>query len=112
MTFSFLLINTLNQVPIISFVLKILLIINNISFIIYLINFLKYKEIEIKFKESRIFYEESSWFDGQFWEKSFLIIKNDNLITTQEINPITRIYLKKLRLFFFINIPLSIYFIN
>ena len=41
-----------------------------------------------RFLEARIFYEEGSWYDGQIWEKPFLLIKNDRLLVSQKIDPI------------------------
>jgi hypothetical protein len=62
-----------------------------ISCIIFLLSFLLFlhwKEIQNRFFEARIFYEEGSWYDGQIWEKPFLLIKNDRLLATQKIHPI------------------------
>jgi hypothetical protein len=41
-----------------------------------------------RFQEARLVYEEASWYDGQIWEKPLAIIKNDNLIRNQKIQPI------------------------
>ena len=58
-----------------------------ISFLLVII-FYRWKQVEKEFNQPRIFYEEASWYDGQIWEKPFLILKNDKLISTQKIRPI------------------------
>lgn len=55
-------------------------------FIFFLI-FLRWKDIYVSFCNSTIIYEEASWFDTQFWEKPFFLIKNDKLLATQKIRP-------------------------
>ena len=54
----------------------------------YLVLLWRWNQVKIRFNESRLFYEEASWYDGQIWEKPFLLIKNDRLITSQKIDPI------------------------
>ena len=54
----------------------------------YLVIIWRWNEVKNKFNESRLFYEEASWYDGQIWEKPFLLIKNDRLIASQKIDPI------------------------
>ena len=61
---------------------------SSIIFLISFLLFLHWKEIQNRFFEARIFYEEGSWYDGQIWEKPFLLIKNDRLLATQKIHPI------------------------
>jgi predicted PurR-regulated permease PerM len=58
-----------------------------VSFLLFVI-FYRWKQVEKEFNQPRIFYEEASWYDGQIWEKPFLILKNDKLISTQKIQPI------------------------
>lgn len=36
--------------------------------------------IRMKLISPNLIYEEGSWYDGQIWEKSFFLIKNDRLI--------------------------------
>jgi hypothetical protein len=43
----------------------------------------RWKEIEKRFNQSSLVYEEGSWYDGQIWEKSFSMIKNDRLLNSQ-----------------------------
>jgi hypothetical protein len=54
------------------------------------------------FKSAKIFYEESSWFDGQYWEKKYFLIKNDMLIHNQKIKPIMKNLIKKILFFGFL----------
>jgi hypothetical protein len=44
---------------------------------------LRWKEVEKRLNLPNVFYEEASWYDGQFWEKPFSILKNDRLLNTQ-----------------------------
>jgi hypothetical protein len=60
----------------------------NILLGIILIGLFRCQQIKKRFNETRLFYEEGSWYDSQVWEKPFLIIKNDKLISTQKIRPI------------------------
>jgi hypothetical protein len=46
---------------------------------------IRWKEIEKRFNQSSLIYEEGSWYDGQIWEKSFSMIKNDRLLNSQII---------------------------
>ena len=48
----------------------------------------RWKQLEIDFNAPRLFYEEASWYDGQVWEKPLSILKNDRLISSQQIRPI------------------------
>ena len=67
----------------------IFLILFNI--LIYLINFLflylQIKELAKKLFLCKIFYEEGSWFNIEYWEKFFFLIKNDRLLLIQKIRP-------------------------
>lgn len=65
-------------------------------FFILLINFARWKQVEIRFSKSRLFYEEASWYDGQIWEKPFTILKNDQLLSTQKIQPLLQRLLRTL----------------
>jgi hypothetical protein len=49
--------------------------------------FFRWSQLENRLNESRLFYEEGSWYDGEIWEKPFLLIKNERLLTTQKIQP-------------------------
>jgi len=53
----------------------------------FLILFFLWKDMKQSFTNSSLFYEEASWFDGQFWEKPFFLIKNDKLLTKRKLQP-------------------------
>jgi len=74
----------------------------SINFAIFLISVIifRWKLTQNKFNKTRLAYEEGSWYDSQMWEKPFLIIKNDKLISTQKIEPILQ-RLKQTVLFLF-----------
>lgn len=48
----------------------------------------RWNEVKKRLNQSRLFYEEASWYDGQIWEKPFIILKNDRLLVTQKIDPV------------------------
>jgi hypothetical protein len=56
--------------------------------------FLSWKELEQRLNLPIVSYEEASWYDGQIWEKSFFIIKKDQLLNTQFVTT-KKIKLKK-----------------
>ena len=64
---------------------------------------LSWNQLRNHFNKSRLFYEEGSWYDGQFWEKPFSIIKNDRFLSTQQINPIPQLLKKYILVFFWFN---------
>jgi hypothetical protein len=67
-----------------------------------LITYFQWKDLENRFNQARIFYEEGSWYDGQIWEKPFLLIKNDKLLVLQKIQPILQRLLRLLLFFFYL----------
>jgi hypothetical protein len=67
---------------------------------LYLVNI--WLNLARNFKKARIFYEESSWFDGQYWDKKYFLIKNDILINNQKVKPIIKNLVKKFLLFSFL----------
>lgn len=58
-----------------------------VRFFLFFVTFFRWRDSYISFSKSIILYEEASWFDTQFWEKPFFLIKNDKLIATQKIRP-------------------------
>lgn len=54
----------------------------------HFIVFSRWNQLKNRFITTRLFYEEASWYDGQIWEKPLELIRNDNLISTQKIEPI------------------------
>lgn len=63
----------------------------------------RWLQIKYRFQQARLFYEEASWYDGQVWEKSLLLIKNDQLILSQKIQPIMNRIQKSLFQLLFLN---------
>lgn len=95
----FIFIFTLLQLKILQTNLLNILILKNILILslmfvgFILVNgLLLWKKVSKRLNLTRIFYEEASWFDGQIWEKPFLILKNDRLLKIRKIQPnITRL---------------------
>jgi hypothetical protein len=56
--------------------------------VFFLLVLYQWLEMGNRFQQARLFYEEASWYDGQMWEKPLAVIKNDNLIRSQKIQPI------------------------
>ena len=102
--------------PFFSFKLSFSFFVFNFFFFIFLLFcfffnlFLRCFELENRLESSRLFYEEGSWYDGQIWEKPFLLIKNDKLISKQKIEANIKRILEKIYLSFFININLLLFF--
>jgi hypothetical protein len=80
----------------------------NLLTLLFLTNYSRWSQLLKRFRNSRLFYEEGSWYDGQYWEKPFEIIKNDKLITNQKIKPILKRIIKTIVILFLFN--LYIYF--
>ena len=78
-----------------------------LTFLLFVI-FYRWKQVEKEFNQPRIFYEEASWYDGQIWEKPFLILKNDKLISTQKIQPILERIARTLFTFFSLFLTFSL----
>jgi hypothetical protein len=76
----------------------------NFLFFLFLATFFNWLQLSKRLNSARFFYEEASWYDGQFWEKPFFIIKNDRLLNTQQIQPIQKKLQILLSIFFFLNI--------
>jgi hypothetical protein len=74
-----------------NYSLESLLITNFITTISININLLivlsRWIQVNKRFKTSRLFYEEASWYDGQIWEKPLELIRSDNLLSSQKIEP-------------------------
>eukprot|EP01041_Mallomonas_annulata_P000004 gene4-5_t len=66
--------------------------------------FFTWNQLKKRFNKPRLFYEEASWYDGQFWEKPFSILKNDRFLSTQQIQPFLEKFFQHLLLSFFGNI--------
>jgi len=72
--------------------------------------FLVEKGILTRLNQSRFFREESSWYDGQFWNKSFFVIKNDRLLISQRFCLNNQRKIRQLCFFFYFDILFSILF--
>lgn len=90
----FLFIFTLLQVKILQtnllniLVLKNILVLSSVFVSIILITSqVLWQKVAKRLNLARIFYEEASWFDGQIWEKPFLILKNDRLLKVKKVQP-------------------------
>jgi hypothetical protein len=61
------------------------------SFFSFSLLFFSWFQLQKRLNQARIFYEEASWFDGQYWQKPFFLLKNDRFLATQQLQP----FLKK-----------------
>jgi hypothetical protein len=77
---------------------------NVIILFFFFFEYFRWSQLENRFNQSRLFYEEGSWYDGQVWEKPFLLIKNDRFIATQKISPFIQRISRKILNFFYFNI--------
>lgn len=84
----------------------------SINFALFLIAIIifRWKQTQIRFNQTRLVYEEGSWYDSQVWEKPFLIIKNDKLLSTQKIEPILQRLKQTFLLLFYLDFMCLILF--
>jgi hypothetical protein len=95
-----------------KFIIESVLFTNFILLTFLCSSYIRWSQLEIRLNEARLFYEEGSWYDGQRWEKPFLLIKNDRLLTTQKIQPLLQKYFFFFRgLFYFQLVLLFTFFI-
>jgi hypothetical protein len=71
-----------------EWILENLFLTSLLLLVLFLIILSRWLQIYSRFQTARLFYEEASWYDGQMWEKPLLLIKNDQLLSTQKIRPI------------------------
>ena len=62
----------------------------NITLTLYFVIIWRWNEVKKRLNQARLFYEEASWYDGQIWEKPFIILKNDRLLVSQKLEPVLR----------------------
>tara|TARA_Y100000992_G_C21120529_1_gene421670 strand:+ start:115 stop:603 length:489 start_codon:yes stop_codon:yes gene_type:complete len=62
----------------------------NIILTLYFVIIWRWNEVKKRLNQARLFYEEASWYDGQIWEKPFIILKNDRLLVSQKLEPVLR----------------------
>jgi hypothetical protein len=73
-----------------DWVLSNLVISLNIILTLYFVIIWRWNEVKKRLNQARLFYEEASWYDGQIWEKPFIILKNDRLLVSQKLEPVLR----------------------
>ena len=83
----------------------------NLWFFFLLIIFFRWNQLKKRFEKAHLFYEEASWYDGQFWEKPFFILKNDRFVSTQQIQPFLEKMGEKILLFFLSNLVFLLLFV-
>jgi len=71
-----------------DWILSNLLISINVILVLYIVIIWRWNEIKKRLNQARLFYEEASWYDGQIWEKPFIILKNDRLLVSQKLEPV------------------------
>jgi hypothetical protein len=97
---KFAFINILQSILISSFLTNV------ITLFFFFFQFFRWSQLENRFNQSRLFYEEGSWYDGQIWEKPFLLIKNERFLTSQKIRPLIQRLSRKILNFFYFTILL------
>ena len=80
--------------------------------LLFLIPFLRWSQLETRLNQSRLFYEEGSWYDGQIWDKPFLVIKNDRLLASQKIQPLLQKLFGRILPFLFISLGTLIFLLT
>ena len=73
-----------------DWILSNLVISLNIILTLYFVIIWRWNEVKKRLNQERLFYEEASWYDGQIWEKPFIILKNDRLLVSQKLEPVLR----------------------
>jgi hypothetical protein len=66
--------------------------------------YFRWSQLENKLNQARFFYEEGSWYDGEIWEKPFLLIKNERFLNTQKIQPVIQGISRKIFRYFSFNL--------
>jgi hypothetical protein len=87
-----------------DWILSNLFITTNCLIGFYFIVIWRWNEVRNRLNQSRLFYEEASWYDGQIWEKPFIILKNDKLLVTQKITPLLKRLFVTLAFFCYLNL--------
>jgi hypothetical protein len=81
------------------------------SFFFFLLLFFSWSQLQKRLNQARIFYEEASWFDGQFWQKPFFLLKNDRFLSTQQFQPFLQKIFTLLIFFFSTNLVFLLFFL-
>lgn len=81
------------------------------SFFFFFLLFFSWSQLQKRLNQARIFYEEASWFDGQFWQKPFFLLKNDRFLSTQQFQPFLQKIFTLLVFFFSTNLVFLLFFL-
>ena len=73
--------------------------------------FFSWSQLQKRLNQARVFYEEASWFDGQFWQKPFFLLKNDRFLSTQQFQPFLQKVFTLLLFFFSTNLVFVLFFL-
>ena len=91
-----------------DWILSNLVISLNIILTLYFVIIWRWNEIKKRLNQARLFYEEASWYDGQIWEKPFIILKNDRLLVSQKLEPVLRRLINTLVFLIYLDVLLLI----
>ncbi len=81
------------------------------SFFFFFLLFFSWLQLQKRLNQARIFYEEASWFDGEFWQKPFFLLKNDRFLSTQQFQPFLQKLFSLLLFFFSTNLVFLLFFL-
>ena len=82
-----------------------------LPFFFFFLLFFIWSQLQKRLNQARIFYEEASWFDGQFWQKPFFLLKNDRFLSTQQFQPFLQKLFTLFLFFFSTNIVFLLFFL-
>ena len=80
-------------------------------FFSFFLLFFSWSQLQKRLNQARVFYEEASWFDGQFWQKPFFLLKNDRFLSTQQFQPFLQKVFTLLLFFFSSNLVFLLFFL-
>jgi hypothetical protein len=80
-------------------------------FFSFFLLFFSWSQLQKRLNQARVFYEEASWFDGQFWQKPFFLLKNDRFLSTQQFQPFLQKLFTLLLFFFSTNLVFVLFFL-
>lgn len=80
-------------------------------FFSFFLLFFSWSQLQKRLNQARVFYEEASWFDGQYWQKPFFLLKNDRFLSTQQFQPFLQKVFTLLLFFFSINLVFVLFFL-
>lgn len=116
--FFFITSSIFSSFPVPVFVLKasfqsflFLFLFSIVFFFFFFLLFFSWSQLQKRLNQARIFYEEASWFDGQFWQKPFFLLKNDRFLSTQQFQPFLQKVFTLLLFFFSTNLVFLLFFL-